>query len=76
MADEKPKEKRICVMCKTEEVFQHWEDNGFDKCLSCAMVFRDQMHEKFVACLSSEQLVLFEAYSKAREDFTSMVILD
>lgn len=76
MAEEQEKEKRICVMCKTEEVFQQWKDNGFDKCFSCAMAFRDQMHEKFVACLSPEQLALFETYSKAREDFTSMVILD
>jgi hypothetical protein len=76
MADEQKKEKRICVMCKTEEVFQQWKDNGFDKCFSCARVYRDQMHEKFVACLSPEQLALFEVYSKAREDFTSMVILD
>lgn len=76
MAEEQPKEKRICGMCQKEEVFQQWRDNGFDKCLSCAMDYRDQMYEEFVACLSPEQLVLFKVYSKAEEDFTSMVILD
>jgi hypothetical protein len=65
MADEQPKEKRICVMCKTEEVFQVDDGHVFDKCFSCAMAYRDQIHEKFVACLSPEQLALFEIYKKA-----------
>ncbi len=76
MGEEQEKEKRICVMCQKEEVFQQWKDNGFDKCFSCAMDYRDKMQKEFVACLSPEQLALFEFYSKAREDFTSMVILD
>jgi len=76
MVDEQKKEKRICVSCQKEEVFHWWKDNGFDKCFSCAMDYRDKMHKEFLAVLSPEQLVLFEAYNKAREDFTSMVILD
>ena len=76
MAEEQKKEKRICVMCQKEEVFEQWKDNGFDKCFSCAMAYRDQMHKKFVACLSPDQLDLFEVYSKASESFTSMLILD
>lgn len=66
------KKKRMCIICQKNEVFS----NKFDKCLDCAGTHRGQMHEKFVACLSSEQLALFEVYSKASEDFTSMIILD
>lgn len=77
MAEEQKekRERKLCVVCQKEDAFFSLAKE-FDKCFSCAMAYRDQMHEKFVACLSPEQLALFEAYSKAREDFTSMVILD
>lgn len=76
MADEQKKEKRICVFCQKKEVFHWWNSEIFDKCFSCAMDYRDKMHKEFLAVLSPEQLVLFEAYSEAREEFISMVILD
>lgn len=76
MADKQTKEERICTVCKKEEVFQAWKDNGFDKCFPCAMDYRDKMREKFLAVLLPEQRTLFEAYDKAREDVTSMIILD
>jgi hypothetical protein len=67
------KEKGLCVICQKEKVFPKGD---FDKCFSCAMDYRDQMHREFIAILSSEQFAVFEKYDKARGDFTSMVILD
>jgi hypothetical protein len=40
------------------------------------MKYRDQMDEKFVACLSPEQRALFDIYRKAVSDVSSMLILD
>jgi len=73
---EEPKEKRICIVCLTEEVFQWWGDKQFDKCFSCAREYEDRLLKEFVAVLSPEQLALFKKYDKASSDLTSMAILD
>jgi len=69
------RQRKPCVVCQKEKAFFSLAKE-FEKCFSCAMAYRDEMHEKFVACLSPEQLALLEVYNKAREEFTSMVILD
>jgi hypothetical protein len=62
----------LCVICNDEEVFSR----AFDKCMTCAREFADKMHEEFFATLTFDQRIVFERYKKAREDFTSMIILD
>ena len=59
-----------CRICQKEEA-----EEGFDKCFSCARGERDKLYEEFIVVLSSKQLELFKAYSKASEDFTSIIIL-
>lgn len=63
---------RLCGICKEKEVFSR----AFDKCMTCARELVDKMHEEFFAILTPEQRIVFEKYQQAREDFTSMIILD
>ena len=72
MRKNKKSDATLCVICKDEEVFS----GKFDKCMTCAREFADEMYKKFIAVLTPEQMVVFKKYQQAREDFTSMIILD
>lgn len=72
MADQK--EKKLCVDCKTKEVFQG--QLRFDRCFSCARINSGKKYEEYVSTLTHDQVERFKKYKVAEQEFTSMVILD
>lgn len=70
MAEEK--NKRLCVMCKKEAPYS----KEFDRCMTCARKYRDETYKEVIAILTPEQLVVFQKYHEAEENYTSIMMMD
>lgn len=68
------KEKKLCVDCKTNPVFQG--ELHFKRCFSCARIHNGKMYRKLIAMLNQEQREQLKEYRLASFEFKSMAGLN